>query len=146
MIRLSENFTLEEFIVSETAARRGLDNTPPPEIVEALKDTAKALEEVRSLLGQPITTLSGYRSVKVNSAVGGAKDSQHCTGEAVDFISPRFGSPREICHAILDSTIAFDQLIEEGQWAHISFSEAMRHQALTAHFGNGKTTYTNGIA
>jgi hypothetical protein len=31
--KLSENFTLDEFIFSQTAARLGIDNTPPPEVL-----------------------------------------------------------------------------------------------------------------
>ena len=145
-MKLSEHFSLEEFTASETAARKGLDNTPDAEIIEVLKTTAARMEEVRSLLSVPITVLSGFRSVKVNSAVGGSATSQHCKGEAVDFIAPGFGTPQEVCRAILDSTIDFDQIIAEGTWTHISFSDDPRSSILTAHFGNGKTTYTNGIA
>lgn len=145
-MNLTENFTLEEFAHSETATRRGLLNEPSPEIVETLKHTAARMEEIRELLGVPITILSGYRSVKVNSAVGGNPQSQHVLGEACDFIAPGFGAPQEVCRAILDSTIAFDQLIEEGTWTHISFSAEPRRSVLTAHFENGKTRYTAGIA
>jgi hypothetical protein len=143
---LSAHFSLAEFTASETATRKGLDNTPEPEVIETLKLTAAGMEEVRALLGVPIIIHSGYRSPKVNSAIGGAVTSQHCKGEAVDFIAPQFGTPNDVCRAILDSTIAFDQLIDEKGWAHISFSDAPRHSVLTAHFGNGKTTYTPGIA
>ena len=145
-MKLSEHFSLEEFTASETAARKGLDNTPDAEIIEVLKTTAARMEEVRSLLSVPITVLSGFRSVKVNSAVGGSATSQHCKGEAVDFIAPGFGTPQEVCRAILDSTIDFDQLILEGSWTHISFSDDPRSSILTARFSNGKTTYTNGIS
>lgn len=145
-MRLTEHFALEEFTHSEIAARRGLDNTPDAETIERLKATASGMEDVRGLLSVPVTVLSGYRSVKVNSAVGGSQSSQHMKGEACDFIAPSFGTPQEICRAILDSTIEFDQLIYEGTWAHISFSETPRHSVLTAHFGNGKTTYSQGIA
>lgn len=145
-MQLTEHFSIEEFTTSETATRRGLDNTPDADTIEALRSTARGMEEVRALLSVPITILSGFRSVKVNSAVGGSQTSQHCKGEAVDFIAPRFGNPQEVCRAILDSTIEFDQLIYEGTWTHISFSDGPRHSTLTAHFGNGKTTYSNGIA
>jgi len=145
-MQLSKNFSLEEFVHSETAARRGLDNTPDAEIIEVIKGTAQSMEEVRALLACPITILSGYRSIKVNSAVGGSAASQHCLGEAVDFVAPQFGTPQEVCRAILDSTVQFDQLIYEGTWSHISFSDTPRRSVLTAHFGNGRTTYANGIA
>ena len=151
-MQLSPNFSLAEFITSETAARLGLSNEPDAEIIETLKATAARLEEVRSLLGCPIIILSGFRSVKVNSAVGGSSNSQHCLGEAVDFIAPQFGTPQEVCRAILDSTIEFDQLIAEGidnangGWCHIAFSDNPRRSVLTAHFHNGKAVYSQGVA
>jgi hypothetical protein len=145
---LSNHFSLAEFTASETATRKGLDNTPESDVVEVMKTTAARMEEVRDILEAPIIISSGYRSPKVNSAIGGSATSQHCKGEAVDFIAPQYGTPNDICHAILDSTIVFDQLIEEGGdegWVHISFAEPSRRSVLTAHFG-GKTTYTSGIA
>lgn len=145
-MNLSSNFTLEELIHSETAVRKGLDNTPDAETIEKLKQTANGLEQVRALLNVPIHVNSGYRSIKVNSSVGGSQNSQHCKGEAVDFIAPQFGTPQEVCRAIMDSTIEYDQLIFEGDWVHISFTDAPRQSNLTAHFGNGRTIYTQGIA
>ena len=145
-MNLSEHFTLAEFVQSDIAVRKGLDNTPDADTLEVLKVTAAGLEEVRELLGKPIHVNSGYRSLKVNSAVGGSGTSQHCKGEAVDFIAPQYGTPQEVCRAILDSTIEFDQLIYEGAWVHISFTDKPRHSVMTAHFGNGKTTYTQGVA
>lgn len=145
LVKLTEHFTLGELTRSDTALRLGLDNTPPPDIAQRLLLTAVGMERVRELLNAPIIVTSGYRSPEVNRAIGGSQNSQHCKGEAVDFIAPAFGTPRAICLAILDSDIAFDQLIEEGNWAHISFSDHPRRSALTAHFSAGRVTYTKGI-
>lgn len=129
---LSPHFTLEELTVSQEAARRGIDNTPTPEAMEALKRTAMGLEAVRMRLGgAPILVSSGYRSPAVNAAVGGSKSSQHMRGEAADFTAPRFGNPRAIVDALVDSDVPYDQLILEfGRWVHISFSQRPRRQAL----------------
>lgn len=118
--------------VSQAAARRGLDNTPTPDALANLRKTAQGLEAVRVVLGgAPIIISSGYRSVGVNFAVGGAKASQHMTGEAVDFTAPRFGTVVEVFNAIRRSGIKYDQLIQEfGAWVHISFSDKPRGQAL----------------
>lgn len=63
-----------------------------------------------------------------------AADSQHMRGEAVDCISPRFGSPIAVCRAVEASDVRFDQLIYEyGGWMHISFvaDRKPRRQVLT---------------
>lgn len=131
-MNLSPHFTLEEFTTSQEAARRGIVNVPPPDVVERLRRTAQGLEAVRVRLGcAPIIVSSGYRSPALNVAIGGAKSSQHMTGEAADIICPRFGGPVEVAYALRGSGIEYDQLILEfGRWVHISFSDRKRHQAL----------------
>lgn len=129
--KLSQNFTLDEMVESQTASRLMLDNTPPPEVLEQLHRTALCMEEVRALLGKPILVSSGYRSPKVNEAVGGVGTSAHCLGYAVDFICPGFGTPFQIAGKILASKIKYDQLIQEHTWIHISFDPRMRQQPLT---------------
>ena len=127
--KLSKHFALEELTATQ---QRHLDNRPPPEVVETLKETAEHMERVRRLLGdRPITVSSGYRSPAVNRAVGGARKSAHLTGHAVDFNCYGFGSPKAVCRAVAGSDLKFDQLIEEGTWIHISFEPRMRRQVLT---------------
>lgn len=130
--KLSKNFALEEMTASEIAARRGIDNTPPPDVVEKLRRTATLLEEVRMLLGKPILITSGYRCPALNQAVGSKPTSAHLKGYAVDFFCPGFGTPLLVAKRILDSgIIKFDQLIHEHTWVHISFDPQMRQQPLT---------------
>jgi hypothetical protein len=134
-VRLSPNFTLAELTVSETAARRGIDNTPPPEIIENLKRLAESLQEVRRLLGnKAILVSSGYRSPELNVAVGGSKNSDHCKGLAADFIAPSFGSPDDVIKAIVASDIPYKQVIREfDRWVHFAIpeqGEQPRKQAL----------------
>lgn len=146
-MNLTAHFTLEELIRSEIAMRRSLDNSAPAFVIENLRQTSTQLELVRDLVGCPIQITSGYRSPNVNAAIGGSRGSQHMTGEAVDFIAPGYGSPLQVCRAIVKSGIEFDQLIHEGTWVHLSFSRtgAQRRQALTAHFGAAGVRYTPGI-
>lgn len=145
MTQLSEHFTLAEFTASQTAARRGIDNTPDAATVQMLKNTAFQMEKVRSLLGVSINVSSAYRSPTLNRAIGGSATSAHCRGEAVDFTAPSFGTPKEICKLIEKSGIKFDQLIYERTWVHIAFDSSPRQQVLTAHFGGGATQYSKGI-
>jgi zinc D-Ala-D-Ala carboxypeptidase len=120
---ISSNFTIDEFTHSQTAARLGIDNDPPPDVLDNLKSLAYALEEVRSILGnRPLLISSGYRSPALNAAVGGSIGSQHLLGEAVDFTCPSFGTPDEIVKALQASGTPYHQLIREfGRWVHISF-------------------------
>jgi len=138
----SAPFTLAELCASSTAERLEIANDPPPDVRDNLKVAASGMEEVRVLLGQPIRIDSGYRCPALNRAVNGAPNSAHMRGYAVDFVSPEFGSPRQIVDAIRRSGIQFDQIIFEGSWVHISFDPRQRQECLTAHFSAGGTTYT----
>lgn len=140
-MNLTPHFTLEEMIFSPEALRKGLDNTPSQIITDNLKMTAFNMEKVRELLGNPIHVTSGFRSPAVNVSVGGTLKSAHCQGYAVDFVCPTFGTPLEICRAIMKSDIKYDQLIFEGTWVHIAFTPTNRRQNLKAIFSNGKATY-----
>ena len=142
-MKLSAHFDLAEFTVSQEAGRRGLDNTPSLAILVNLRRLAGLMEQVRDLLGKPITISSGYRSEKINSIIGGAKNSHHVLGLAADFICPEFGDPYEVAIAISRSAIKYDQLIMEyGSWVHISMNEPPRRQDLSIFKGTG---YQTGI-
>ena len=142
--QLSTHFTLEEFLASDTATQQGIDNTPTPEHRANLQVLATSLEPVRTLLGHPMLVSSGYRNPTLNAAVGGVANSDHALGWAVDFVSPLFGTPFEVCEAIRDSGIAFDQLIhEKRRWVHLSFNPRMRNETLT--LPPGSSTYVPGI-
>ena len=146
MTKLSEHFTLEELTFSATAQRKQIDNKPPAEVLDNMKRLAAGLEEVRAALGnKPMRINSGYRSPKLNRAVGGARLSAHMAGYAADFVCPEFGSPLKIVKALAATGIQFDKLIQEGTWVHISFAPEARRQLLTAHFGPNGTSYTAGV-
>ena len=105
---LSPHFAMSEFCVSDTAARRGIDNTPPGHVIQALERTALGLEAVRVRLGTaPITITSGYRSLPLNRLIGSRDSSQHVMGEAADFICPRFGTPAEIVEMVSAEIAAY---------------------------------------
>jgi zinc D-Ala-D-Ala carboxypeptidase len=136
-MQLSPNFSLKELVYSETAEKNGIDNTPPPEIVENLKRLAAGLEQVRALLGAPLEISSGYRCAALNEMVGGSSASQHVQGLAADFDCPAFGPPLEVARAIQRSGLEFDQcILEYGRWVHLSFSDAPRGRMLTIYDEN----------
>ena len=133
-MNLSKNFTLDELTASQTAARKGLDNTPNATEVANLVRVAALLEEVRALLNKPILINSGFRSKAVNDAVGSRDTSQHRIGCAADIRVPGM-TPREVVEACIAANIGYDQIIEEfGSWTHISVPDSParppRRQAL----------------
>jgi len=146
-LQLSPNFYLAEFLVSNTATRLGLDNAPDPLAVQNLFKMAELMEKIRKLLGDRVVVVSsGFRSPAVNKAVGGSASSDHMRGEACDFVCNGFGTPLQVSHAIVKSSINFGQLIQEGSWVHISLPGGKhQRQVLTARFANGKASYTEGL-
>jgi zinc D-Ala-D-Ala carboxypeptidase len=148
-MRLSLNFMLDELLVSQTAARRGLANVPPPDVVEELRRLCEELlQPLRDALGVPVVVTSGYRSRAVNAAVGGAVNSAHLHGRAADIVVPGM-APVMVCRRIVELALPFDQVIEEfGAWTHVAIAPpgaAPRRQQLTARrSGTGSTVYTAG--
>ena len=125
-MKLSENFTLEELIRSNTAERMGIDNVPKDEkVVENLRSLClEVLQPLRDYVGAPVHINSGYRCPELNMTVGGVKNSQHCRGEAADIriVSPKQG--REWA-AWIEDNCRFDQMLLERNkngavWLHVS--------------------------
>ncbi len=122
-MNLSQHFTLEELTLSETAARFGIDNTPSESVLANLRRLALSLEQVRELIGRPLHINSGYRSPEVNARVGGAKISAHMDGLAADITCPPFLTPLDLCTAISESQVDFDQVIlEYKSWCHFAIA------------------------
>jgi hypothetical protein len=143
-MRLTQNFSLEQLIYSETAERERIDNTPGADLVDNLRLLAEGLERVRMLTGFPLAISSGYRSPELNLRVGGANISQHTRGLAADFTCAEFGPPVDIIKAIRDSDIEFDQcILEYAKWVHISFSKSPRGKVLTIY--DPKDGYLDGL-
>ena len=129
---LSKNFSLEELTKSQTATRKGIDNTPSPEHQANLQSLcASILQPIRDHFGQVVTVSSGYRSPVLCAAIGSKSTSQHARGEAADF--EIFGvSNRELADWVHYNT-NYDQLILEywkesdpnSGWVHCSYSEGI---------------------
>ena len=75
-MKLSKSFTLEEFIASQVAERKGIDNTPDETQVENMRVLCEnVLEPIRALIQKPIIISSGYRSPELNAAINGSETS-----------------------------------------------------------------------
>lgn len=145
-MQLSKHFTIEEFEHSQTAMRLGIDNRMPIDLfgkAEAL--CSLVLERVRHEFG-PVVVSSGYRCKELNHAIGSGDHSQHILGEAADIVIPDV-PPIDVCRWIEANVNEFDQLIQEGDWTHVSYREGKnRRQVLTAHFEKDQPTrYTEGL-
>ena len=141
-MKLSKHFSLEELCKSQTAIRLGIDNLAKDEnIITNLRTICEnILEPIRENYGIPFSPNSGYRSPKLNNAVGSSHKSQHLKGQAVDVEIPSIDN-YELAEWIRNN-LDFDQLILEfyngepsSGWVHVSFAEENRKQLLTF---NGK--------
>lgn len=128
-------FQLSEFLRSSKARALNLDNLPSFEVVDnlrALRDNV--LNPLREEYGQPIIVTSGYRSARLNAAVGGVANSQHLLGQAADIKAGRGGvdANRTLFALIQRLGLPFDQLISEYNysWIHVSYSPRHRRQIL----------------
>ena len=141
-MKISDNITYAEAIHSQTAKRRGIDNTPTAKQVEVMKLTAeKIFEPLRKFVGGPIKVNSFFRSAELNKAIGGSKTSQHCKGQAID-IDDVFGHKTNAeMYNWVKENLNFDQMIWEfgtdmnPNWVHISYvsEEDNRNRCLKAY-------------
>ena len=148
--KISKHISYKEGTYSQTALRRGLDNTPNEEQLKCMKEVAENLfEPLREWVGGPIKINSFFRGEPVNTAIGGSKYSQHMKGQAMD-IDDTFGhkTNAEMYHYIKDN-LDFDQLIWEfgddnnPNWVHVSYvtHRENRKKLTIAKKVNGKVKY-----
>lgn len=129
---MTRYFDLPEFIKSDTAEKKGIDNTPSFEIVDHLLQlTQQILDPMREAWGGPLVVNSGYRCAKLNKAVKGVKNSAHLQGWAADI---RPSDNRRTAKFILWAAdwleindINYDQAIDEqvggARWLHIALKD-----------------------
>jgi zinc D-Ala-D-Ala carboxypeptidase len=152
-MQLTNNFSLKELTVSDTATRLGLDNTPNETVIANLKTLAEnILQPVREHYGKSVKVNSGYRAPEVNAAVGGSKTSDHCKGQAADIeitgvangdLAKYIAENFKFTQVILEF---YTQGIPDSGWVHVSYdSNDLKCQTLTAVKQNGKTVYLPGL-
>ena len=148
--KISKHISYKEGTYSQTALRRGLDNTPNEEQLKCMKEVAENLfEPLREWVGGPIKINSFFRGEPVNTAIGGSKYSQHMKGQAIEIDDTfRHKTNAEMYHYIKDN-LDFDQLIWEfgddknPNWVHISYvtHRENRKKLTIAKRINGKVRY-----
>lgn len=149
--KLSNHFTIDEFLHSNTAIRLGRPLQLKPEAAQYqnLKRLAEEiLDPLREELGVPLRISSGFRPPWLNKIVGGSASSQHQQGLAADVVATN-SSALKLCQKAVEMGLPFDQLIHEfGRWMHISVAPVgrpPRGQVLTAKKLKGKTVYLQGL-
>lgn len=118
------NFEPEDFFKSETAARNNINNTTDNSIIISnLSKVADKIQEIRNFLKVPVIVNSAYRCPVLNELINGKPNSQHCKGQAIDFIAPDFGNPMAIFLTLKKAKIEVDQCLLEKTWIHLSIKE-----------------------
>ena len=143
-MKLSEHFALGE--LTKTKYQTADGNIPSHAVIENLKRLCPWLEELRysyntlycltpgedydeSKNVEPIIINSGYRSPAVNKLAGGAANSNHLTGCAVDIRT--YGMEQAMRYAVIlmdyadDSNLDFDEILIEKNskgsiWLHFA--------------------------
>jgi len=147
---ISKHISDKEGIYSNTAIRRGIDNTPNEEQLSNMRLIAdRIFEPLRVYVNGPIKINSFFRSPKLNKAIGGSSKSQHCHGQAID-LDDTFGEMTNAeMYEFIKTHMDFDQLIWEfgdsnnPAWVHVSYvsPEENRNRCLKAYKKNGRTKY-----
>ena len=149
-MKISDHITYAEAIHSNTAKRKGIDNTPNEVQVLSMKLLAdKIFEPLRKFVNGPIKVNSFFRSVALNEAIGGAASSQHCKGQAIDIDDVYGRKTNAEMYKWIQENLDYDQMIWEfgtdtqPNWIHISYisKEENRNKCLKAYKEHGKTKY-----
>ena len=147
---ISKHVSYKEGVYSNTATRRGIDNTPNDEQLDNMELIAnEVFEPLRVWVDGPIKINSFFRSPDLNTAIGGSSKSQHCKGQAMD-IDDTFGRATNAeMYNFIKENLDFDQMIWEfgsddnPDWVHVSYvsEDDNRRRCLKAYKEKGKTKY-----
>lgn len=148
---ISKHISMKEAVYSNTATRRGIDNTPGEYELQNMELLArKVFEPLREHVGKPIKINSFYRSAELNQAIGGSSKSQHCEGRAIDIDDTYGHMSNADMYTFIKENLDFDQMIwefgteENPNWVHVSYidTETNRNRCLQAYKDeNNKTQY-----
>lgn len=132
-MQLTKNFKLEEFEKSDTAQRKGIDNSIPADLIPNLKALCEnVLQPLRDAVGVPVKISSGYRCPALNKAVGGSASSQHMRGEAADIVIPDKKTGLQ-WFEWMRTHLTYNQLIWEtnskgGSWIHVGYKRTGKNK------------------
>lgn len=152
-MKISKYFSLEEFLKSETAARRGFleQYKPTISVVNNLKKLAENVADpIREKFGAWSPTCA-YRCERLNKTVGGVQNSRHLTGNAFDetFFKEGENISSEVFFWLLANkkNVKWTKIIwekgdvENPNWLHIEYVEGEKQRVFTKI--NGVSGYPN---
>ena len=147
---ISKHVSYKEGVYSNTAIRRGIDNTPNDEQLNNMELVAnEVFEPLRAWVDGPIKINSFFRSPDLNTAIGGSHKSQHCKGQAMDIDDVFNKATNAEMYHFIKENLDFDQIIWEfgnddnPDWVHVSYvsEDDNRRRCLKAYKENNKTKY-----
>lgn len=121
--KISDHFTLYDVCHSDVALAHNIDNIPTAQIIiNATLLASKCLEPIGKHFNKPVIVNCIYRSPILNASkwINGATNSQHRFGQACDFTVQ--GADLKMVFAWCKANLNYDQLIYEGTWIHISYT------------------------
>lgn len=131
MNKISEHISYTEATKSHLAVKKGIDNNPNENQLNNMKLVAEnCFEPLRKHFGIPLHITSFFRSKALNKELGGARNSKHLLGQAIDIDGDLSGIDNQVIFEWLKANVEFDQLIlenvdEKGKaaWVHVSFDK-----------------------
>ena len=151
-MKVSNYVSLKEVTRSNTATRKGIDNTPNEQQLKNITLLAeKVFDPLREWVGGAIKINSAFRSDKLNEAIGGSSSSQHCAylGAAFDIDDTFKNATNAEMFNYIKENLSFHQLIWEfgdennPNWVHVSYisEEDNRKEVLAAKKNSNNKTY-----
>ena len=120
-------FTIAELCRSNTGEKLGIENVPNSFQKANMENLINhLLDPIRQMWGKPIIVNSGFRCVKLNKAVRGAKNSEHMSGCAADITTGNKADNKKLFDMIRNSSLEWRQLIDESgfSWVHIYYNQS----------------------
>jgi zinc D-Ala-D-Ala carboxypeptidase len=128
-MQLTKNFSLNEFLKSNTATRMGIGEqfAPPQFVLDNIDNLAQQLQVARDYFGEPMVFSSGYRCKRLNTAVGGVANSAHTSGSAVDIEFHSEAQAKKLIEALIKA--GFKRIGLGWSFIHVDIDHTKPHPA-----------------
>lgn len=134
---LSKYLTLQQATASSTAQQNNIPNEPNDQQLSSLVNIGlNVYDKICDHFGIAVHVNSAFRSVALNTAVGGSRTSQHTKGQALDLDlskSIQNKTNKELFEYIVKN-LEYDQVIweygtdNEPEWVHVSYDATKQQQ------------------